>query len=267
MAKKHKIYSHSKISTFEQCPLKYKFKYIDKIEMLGKSIESLLGFCVHSVLEYLYDEVKSKRIPAIEEIIKVYSETWEENFHENIIIVKQEFNESDYFNKGVQFLVSYYTKNFPFDDNTLETEKRIEIILDENEAECISIIGYIDRLAHNTEKNEIEIHDYKTANSLPAKEKIENDRQLALYSIAIKKEFGNDKKICLIWHYLAHNIKICSYRTDEQLENLKREILESINEIESASEFPSNKSILCGWCEYKGVCPEFKVKEKQEKLF
>jgi len=257
MDKKVKTYSHSKISTFEQCALKYKLKYIDKIEIIGKSIESLLGFAVHFALEHFYNEIKSGKTPDIEELIKFYSDAWEENCRKNILIVKKEFDETYYFNKGVQFLINYYVKNYPFEDNTLETEKKIEIILKENESDIINLVGYIDRIVHNLEKDEIEIHDYKTANSLPLKEKIENDRQLALYSIAIKKEFGEDKKICLVWHYLAHSTKICSYRTDEQLENLKKEILELIEKIESATEFPAKKSILCDWCEYRGVCPDW----------
>lgn len=27
------VYSHSRISTFEQCPFKYKLEYVDKIEV------------------------------------------------------------------------------------------------------------------------------------------------------------------------------------------------------------------------------------------
>lgn len=105
-------------------------------------------------------------------------------------------------------------------------------------------------------KDEYEIHDYKTANNLPYQSKIEEDKQLALYSIGIKNEFGIEKKVHLIWHYLAFNQMIYSIRTNEQLENLKKEILELIKKIENTTEFPPKKSILCGWCEYKNMCSE-----------
>ncbi|MBU0893817.1 MAG: PD-(D/E)XK nuclease family protein [Nanoarchaeota archaeon] len=251
-----KIYSYSKINSFEQCPKKFKYKYINKIKVLEKSVESLLGFTVHSVLEYLYNEVKSKRIPEIGKIITIYSETWKENYNENIKIVKKEFTERDYFNKGVEFLVNYYLKNHPFKDNTLETEKKIEILLDESAN--IKLIGFIDRLVHNLETGEYEIHDYKTANNLPTKEQVENDKQLALYAIAIKELFGKEKEVALIWHYLAHGIKINSKRTNEQLGELKKEILFLINKIESATNFPTYISKLCDWCEYKNICPAWK---------
>jgi len=56
------IYSHSKLSTFEKCPLKFKFRYIDKIiPEIQKSIESHLGSSVHDALEWLYIQVKQIR--------------------------------------------------------------------------------------------------------------------------------------------------------------------------------------------------------------
>lgn len=253
-----KIYSHSRLSTFEQCPLKFKLKYIDKLKPeIERSIEAHLGGVVHEVLEWLYTEVKNKKLPSLDHIIKIYAEKWQETFTPEILIVKQNKTIQDYFNKGVQFLIDYYTKNKPFDDNTLETEKKIEITLDDS----TKLIGFIDRLVHNLETQEYEVHDYKTANSMPLKEQIENDRQLALYSIAIKEIFGQDKEVKLVWHYLAHNQKITSTRTQEQLTQLKEDTLELIKKIESTKEFPANKSILCNWCEYKNQCPIFNTQK------
>ena len=247
-----KIYSHSKLETFEKCKLRFKFRYIDKIiPDVGKSIEAHLGSVVHSALEWLYTELKKSNTPTIEQIISRYAEQWKKDFTPDIIIVRKELSEKNYFNKGVDFLVTYYTKHYPFKENTLATEHKIELALDEE----TKIIGFIDRLVHNIENDEIEIHDYKTSNSMPRKEQIENNRQLALYSLAIKETFGKDKNICLIWHYLAHDLKVCIRKTEAQLEQLKNEIKELICEIESTQNFPPNKTILCDWCEYKSICP------------
>ncbi len=262
MSKEKKIYSHSKLSTFENCPLKFKFRYIDKIiPEIESTIESHLGKSVHNTLEWLYLQIKENKIPTIEELIIYYSKDWTKKFSEDIAIIKKELTEKDYFNKGVQFILDYYNKNHPFEDGTLELEKEISLEL-ENGAR---LRGFIDRLAYNKAKDEFEVHDYKTANNMPSKEQVENDRQLALYSIAIKELFGEDKDVSLIWHYLAHNQKIISRRTNEQLEELKKEIIELINKIENTEEFYPNVSKLCDWCEYKSICPEFNKEENQIK--
>jgi len=260
------IYSNSRLSTFEQCPLKYRFRYIEKIPSQIQSIESHLGSIVHDSLEWLYLEVKKGDTPAISELIEFYSKKWEEDYNPETLIVNHGLAEEDYFNKGVKFLIDYYVKNKPFDDNTLEVEK--EIITNLDQGGDYKIQGFIDRLVHNLKTGEYEIHDYKTANNLPLQEKINGDRQLALYAIAIRELYGKDKKICLVWHYLAHNKRICSRRTDEQLNQLKEDTIELIKKIESTANFHANKTVLCSWCEYKSICPKFNREaiEKQENL-
>jgi len=251
------IYSYSKIETFEKCKLKFKYRYIDKIiPDIPKNIEAHLGTAVHATLEWFYQQVINKKIPVINEIIEVYSNKWIEGYSPDISIVNKELTIQDYFNKGVEFLVTYYMKNYPFKDNTIAVEERIDINLDEIKG--IKIIGFIDRLVHNIEANEIEVHDYKTANTLPLKEDIENSKQLALYSIAMKELFGKNKNVCMIWHFLAHDIKFCLRKTNEELDKLKKEILELIDKIESTKDFPASPSRLCDWCEYKNICTAIK---------
>ena len=247
------VYSHSRLSSFEQCPFKFKLRYIDKIiPEVEMSIEAHLGGCVHDALEWLYGEAKEGRVPTLDELIVNYSRCWEETFSPDFVIVRKHFDAKHYFNQGVKFLIDYYTTHQPFDDGTLELEKKIFV-----DIEGYKLIGFIDRLVLNRDTGEYEIHDYKTANSLPSQEKIDSDRQLALYAIAIKDLFGQDKEVALVWHYLAYNKKICSKRTDEQLAQLKKETKELIEKIESATEFLTEKSPLCDWCEYKAMCPEW----------
>lgn len=250
---KNKIYSHSKLSTFEQCQLRFKYRYIDKIiPEIEKSIEAHLGTAIHSTLEWIYAQVQEGNIPTLDETLIYYSEEWQREFSSEVKIVNKELTHKDYFNKGIQFLIQYYTKHHPFEDGTIGLEKRVNVFLDEHGN--YKIIGFIDRLVQNLQTGEYEIHDYKTANNLPKQEDIDNDRQLALYAIAIKQLFGEDKEVNLIWHYLAHNKEITSKRTNEQLQQLKKETIELIKKIESTIEFHPNIGRLCDWCEYKGMC-------------
>lgn len=262
-------YSHSKLSTFEQCNLKYKMKYIDKIKPeLGPTIEAVLGKAVHETFEWLYHRVINKQTtPTLDETIEYFSERWEKNCEQEVRVVKNGLTKEHYYDKGIQFIITYYTKHAPFDDNTLELEKEIFIDLDNEGA--YKLWGFIDRLTFNKQKNEYEVHDYKTANSLPPKEKVDSDRQLGIYALAIKELYGEDKEVNLIWHYLAHNMKITSRRTNEELKKLKQDIMNLIHQIEAADHFPPTKTILCDWCEYKSMCPAWNNLpiEKQERLF
>lgn len=249
------MYSHSKLSTFEQCPLKFKYKYLDKIvPAIERSIEAHLGSAVHAALEWLYVKVKDENVvPSLDEVIVFYTEEWKKDFSEDIVIVNERMSAQDYFNKGVEFLIPYYIEHQPFKDNTLEVEKKIVLDLDSDGK--YKIQGFIDRLVYNLRTKEYEIHDYKTANTLPSLEKLERDRQLALYSLAVKALYGNEQRVKLVWHFLAHNKRVHLRKTDEELMRLKEETLEKIKSIEETRDFPPVKSALCKWCEYHDVCP------------
>ena len=123
-------------------------------------------------------------------------------------------------------------------------------------------MGYIDRLVHHPETNIFEIHDYKTG-AVKSQQDLDKDRQLALYSLGVRETFKDVKDVKLVWHFLDENKELTSERTIEQLQELKKEILELIKKIESTTEFPTNKSILCNWCEYRSKCPEFRKESLQ----
>jgi len=261
------LYSYSKLSCFEQCPFKYKLRYIEKIKPeIEPIIEIHLGKTVHDSLEWLYNQVKKNKILTAEELIQHYSENWQKTYKSEFVITDKNLTQKDYFNKGVGFLLNYYMKHRPFDDNTLETEKKILFNLGNSQ-----ILGYVDRIAYDEKKNEYVIHDYKTSGSLPTKEKIDNDKQLSIYSLAVQELFGKNQRSLLVWHYLNFNKQIFARKSNQELEQLKQDILELIQKIESTKQFSTNKSALCNWCEYKNMCPNFGCqpptkKQKQETL-
>ena len=255
---KMKLYSYSKLSTFEKCPLKFKFKYIDYLESdFEETIEGFLGKQIHKTLEWTYNN-KEKTLE-LDDIVKYFIESWNSKFTSDIKIIKQ-LPAEHYFNKGIKFLINYFLNNSPFKDNTIATEKKVLINLDSNGE--YKLIGYIDRLVYHPTTNIFEIHDYKTG-SVKSKEELNEDRQLALYSIAIRESFENVNDVFLIWHFLESNKEIRSRRTLQELENLKRDVIELINKIESTINFQANPSSLCNWCEFQSKCPAFKEREKE----
>ncbi len=254
------IYSNSRISTFEECPLKFKFRYIDRLEVEEEEgIEVFLGSRVHEALEWLYGQVKMTMIPSKAEVLECFEHKWKKAFNSTIKITKKEFKAEHYFESGKKFLENYYERYKPFSENTIAMEKRILIDLDGTGEYMLQ--GYIDRLVYNEESKSYEIHDYKTANRLKEQSDLEQDRQLALYCIGVKSAYQDAHKVCLIWHFLAFDKEFCVFKTDKQLEQLKKDTIKVIQQIEKATkkkEFPACASSLCDWCEYKAHCPKFK---------
>lgn len=264
------VYSHSRLSCFEQCAYKYKLQYIDKVETeLLQSIEAFLGSCVHEVLEKLYSDLRYEKQNSLEDLIEFLHEVWKKNWDDSIIIVKEEYNADNYLKMAEKFVSNYYDRYFPFDkDKTIALEDRILINLDDEGN--YQLQGFIDRLVE-AEDGFYEIHDYKTNSRLPLRKYIESDRQLALYMIGVKNNYPDVKDVRLIWHFLAFDKEIDSTRSDEELESLKKDTIALIDRIESEERFETNPSFLCDWCEYKPVCKQwmhlYKIREKPESKY
>jgi len=260
-------FSHSQIGTYETCPLQYKFAYIDKIRVKMETVEAFLGLRVHEALEKLYRDKRYQKFMKLEELLAYFNKKWEENWNDNILIVKKEYNHENYRKMGEKYLADYYNRYQPFDQGrTIGLETRDLLTLDEDGDYTYHI--RIDRLMDMGE-GLYEVHDYKAGMTLPKQEELDSDQQLAMYSLWVMKNFKDCRKLRLVWHFVAFDKEADSYRTEEQLENLRKEVLAKIKRIEGVSHFSANVSSLCDWCSYKSICPMWKhaveLEQKPEK--
>jgi putative RecB family exonuclease len=259
------VYSHSRLSCFEDCPQKYKFHYIDKIETeVENTVEAYLGGLVHETLEKLYRDLQYHKKNTLNDLIGYLRDEWVKNWTDSILIVKKEYNQNNYMKIAEKFITDYYNRYTPFNQNkTIALEDRIIINLDDSGD--YKLQGYIDRLSE-VKDGYYEIHDYKTNSRLPLPEYIENDRQLALYAIGVRNRYPDAEDVRLIWHFLAFDKEIDSTRTEKELIDLKQNTIGLIDQIENEQKFTPNQSGLCSWCEFKTICRQwshlYKLKEK-----
>jgi putative RecB family exonuclease len=261
------VYSHSRLSCYEQCPQKFKFQYIEKIETTEEeTVEAFLGTQVHEALEKLYRDLQHQKEITLEGLLSFFESEWNANWNDDIIIVKKEYVPWNYLKMGQKYLSDYYQRYQPFNQGrTVALEQLIRITLDA--AGEYKLQGYIDRLTE-TKDGYYEIHDYKTNARLPLPDYIRTDRQLALYMIGVKNQYPDVKDVRLIWHFLKFDKEIDSTRTDEELEQLKQDTIQLIKHIEQDERFEANPGYLCEWCEYQSCCPQwshlYMIKEKPE---
>ena len=257
------LYSYSRLSTYENCPQQYKLRYVDRITPPEdeEGIEAFLGSRVHETLDKLYKELILTKLNSLDELITYYEEQWDKNWHENVVIVKKQFTKDNYQNAGKAGIANYYKRHHPFNQSkTLATELPVSFKIED-----YTIRGVIDRLS-NIEEGVYEIHDYKTSGYIPSQDRLDDDRQLALYQIGIKEKFRDAKDIILKWHYLLFDKELISQRSDDQLEDLKKQVISLIKTIEKDSVFKPVESKLCDWCDYPQYCPAKKHEMKVQEL-
>lgn len=202
--------SYSAINTYQNCPLKYKFQYVDKLKE-PKSKEAVFGTLIHNTLKFIH--TPGFVIPTLEQSLDNFSKNW------NSDVWESEMEERSAFSQGVNIIRNYYEKNDIANTNIVDLESHFNIDL---EGHVIS--GIIDRIDKTVDG--YEIIDYKTAKKMPPQDKIDSDVQLSIYLKAFleryPEEAANLKNIKVSLYYLKHNVKLSSTRTEEQLEELKK---------------------------------------------
>ena len=248
------IYSHSRLSSFENCPKQFHFRYVLKIPQESEGIEAFVGKRVHEVLERLHEFADRGMLPPLEKVLARYRALWETHFDaERIRIVRSEVPLSHYLELGERCLRNYYRSQYPFDEGTtLGLEERV--LFDLDEAGRYRFQGIIDRLTRAAD-GVIEIHDYKTGQRVPSQAILDRDRQLALYQLGLMERYGADQPMRLVWHYVASGKQRSSQRSAQQLEELRTATIDRIDGIQGESSYRPQKQPLCSWCEYKSICP------------
>jgi len=258
------VYSHSRLSCYEQCPQKFKYQYIDKVEpTVVETVEAFLGTRVHEALEKLYRDLMHQKTLSLEELLGFLNSEWAAEWSDDIVIVRQEYSAENYRRMAEKYITDYYKRYAPFSrEKTIALEENITIDLDGTGGYRLQ--GFIDRLAEAGD-GRYEIHDYKTNSRLPLAQYLQNDRQLALYMIGVKDRYPDARDVRLIWHFLAFDKELDSTRTEVQLQALKDQTRALIDTIEADERYPAQPSFLCDWCEFKPLCRQwshlYKVKE------
>ncbi|HXS99058.1 MAG TPA: PD-(D/E)XK nuclease family protein [Elusimicrobiota bacterium] len=249
-------FSPSKLDVYKNCARRYQYRYVDKISRRRKTPETVVGVAVHAAFEELYGLVSGGKVPALAEVQAFYERALGEEWDETVQLKDARFTREDWTKVGRDCVELYYGAHAPFsEDRTVAVEKRVGFPL-EVEGREYRIEGFVDRLSLAPD-GAFEIHDYKTAKSLPNQEHADADWQLALYELAVRREWPDTKEVRLKWHYVRHGKILTSVRDAAARERLLADVAKTIAAIKHDHEFAPNETALCDWCEYRDLCPVF----------
>jgi putative RecB family exonuclease len=249
------IYSHSRLSSYEDCPRKFQYRYVLRIPAESESIEAFVGKRVHEVLERLHLAARRRQVPSLPRVLQRYAQLFDDAYDAGRVrIVRDEHPLSFYRELGQDCIANYYRSHYPFDrDETLGLEERVLFDLGEVAGTAVHFQGIVDRIARAAD-GAIEIQDYKTSARIPSQARLDEDRQLALYQIGLTQRFGSEREIRLVWHFVRQGQLRISRRTPEQLAGLREQTLALVDRIRFETEYPHRPGPLCRWCEYGHRC-------------
>ncbi|MDD5656415.1 MAG: PD-(D/E)XK nuclease family protein [Elusimicrobia bacterium] len=247
-------FSPSKLATYRDCPRRYRYRYLDGIRRRVETVETLLGSCVHKALERLYDGRLRGRRMSLAEVLAEFDAAWDGGWSDAVVIRDPSCGPQPQREAGRDCLRWYYEAYSPFDgDQTLGVEKRLGFPLEAGGA-TVRIEGIIDRLAQ-TPDGAYAVHDYKTTANLPTQAELDADWQLGIYDIAVRRAWPSAREVALVWHFARFRRSDESRRSQAQRRELLERLAALVSEILGDHRHAPRRGQLCGWCEYRDLCP------------
>lgn len=241
------------MSTYRQCPLKFKFNKIDQIPDLPTEA-TLLGNFVHETLESFYVLAPEERTVASARLLA--AKVWDEGGWLDRV--------SPYVGPPEEIRLFRWRAWWCL-ENLWKVENPTEVKLTGIEEEVngpidgVVVKGFIDRF-HRDDDGSIVISDYKTGKTPNQRYVGDKFVQLKIYATLMKVlDKGNPKSLELL--FLKDGVKFSHKLVADDYESTVGYVTSTYKAMIRSCEtgdFPANKSKLCDWCAYKKICPAWK---------
>lgn len=246
--------SPSRMSSFRQCGLAFRYSSIDKLPE-EPSPAAAMGTLVHRALELLFVRAPSDRTPeaARDDLAQAVAEM--SDSADGLALGLAGGDGAEEFTASVERATELIDRYFALEDPASITPLGLELRL-EAEIGGARVRGVIDRLEIDAE-GALVVTDYKTGRA--PSQMSEQDRMLGVtvYGAMVEQVFGRrPDRIQLL--YLSSPLALSTTPSDRQLRGLGIKVGALWSAIERAcaiGEFRPKPSRLCDWCSYQELCP------------
>ena len=245
----------SKLGTFVDCPRRYRYSYVERPSPPKGPpwAHNSLGASVHTALKNWYGLPADRREPdALPTLLK---STW----------VREGYRDVDQeriaYRAALRWLETYVRGLDP-DDEPLGVERVVA-----TKTGVLAFNGRADRIdsRRGPDGPEAVIVDYKTGRSGLDPDDARGSQALALYAYAAQRVFRRPSYRVEL-HHLPTGTVAAHEHTEESLarqlsraEDTARDIMAAERAVadgaDADEQFPTNPGSLCGWCDFRRVCP------------
>lgn len=259
--------SHSRLGCFEQCPKRFRYRYVDKRPEGFTSIEAFMGTVVHATLETVYAGGPFADLYARKGLGALYVEHWtwlRSHAKSPIRVIKDGDRERDYEYLGFEMLERYMAQRYSLTNHeyTVGVECKVGIQLGEDQ-----YVGYIDRLAYDPIKQRFVIIDYKTGKRALDRFEGKEADQLRSYGAGLMLDLEHVHEVDLRLEFLRHGKAVSSTISREGIAAVLRKLRRKVSDQEAATDYPALPGPLCRWCGYNDICEDWKKGAEPEAPF
>ena len=247
--------SYSAVRTFQSCPLKYRFRYVDGLAEECVSSSLIFGSAIHSAVEFYFrQQLSGESAPGLDLLLDVYQESWQARSADTIEFGKSETADT------LHDLADRMLRKF-LDSELIQPEGRIIGIEEEFRGVLIpglpDLLGYVDLLLETD--NAVIVRDFKTSRSAwDEPQAVDQSDQLLLYADLVRKVMPG-KQLRLQFAVMTKTrdpkVQLLETNFDERKLNRTKRIFQTVwSAIQSGHFYPSPSPMQCPSCGYRTQC-------------
>ncbi|MBO0870419.1 MAG: PD-(D/E)XK nuclease family protein [Micromonosporaceae bacterium] len=244
----------SRLSTFEDCPRRYRYSYLDRpAPPRGPAwAHNSLGASVHTALRNWYGLPAARRQPSA--LLALLRATWVGEGY------RDREQERVAFGVALRWLEGYVADLDP-EQEPVGVERVVAF-----KTGTIAFSGRVDRIDRRAALGDaLAIVDYKTGQAGLGADDARGSRTLALYAYAAERVFRRRCRVVEL-HHLPTQSVVTHEHTDGSLarhvaraEAVARDIADAQQAVRAGTEpdaaFPTRPGPMCSWCDFRSACP------------
>jgi len=252
--------SHSSLSTYEACPRRYAFRYVERLPGEVPHWWFTFGSAVHRAFE-AFDRARMRA--RRDGMPKPGCDVLAHAFDEAVDAAGCEPDDAArYRARSGPVLQAYLERAAASDAEPVGVELGFGVDVPVAGDETpVRFVGYIDRIDRRTDGT-IEVIDHKTGKPRSQAE-VDRDRQLTAYAFACARGGLRDPasgKVLeaparLGLHFAETGLMVWTTRSAEDLDAFGARLVGEVEAIRRR-EFAPRPGTACRWCEYRATCPD-----------
>ncbi|MEI7688316.1 MAG: PD-(D/E)XK nuclease family protein [Planctomycetota bacterium] len=246
--------SFSSISTFQACPLRWKFRYVLGLPEETKSANLVFGSAVHSALQRHFEGLlEDDKPPPFDDLMEAYRTAWKDETDE--VTFSKGDTAATLETLAAKMVHVFQTSELAVPTGTILAVE--EELVGEISPDCPPMLARLD-LAVETDEAVV-ITDFKTSRSRWSYEQVEDSAtQLVLYQ-ELAGSFAGDKPIQLQFGVLTKtkepSVDIHPVYADQHVVDRTRRIIERVwDAIQTETFYPAPSPLQCPSCGYRSTC-------------
>jgi DNA helicase-2/ATP-dependent DNA helicase PcrA len=232
--------SASDLDLYLTCPLKYKFSRVFGIPQ-EPTINQRFGILIHNVLERFHRDGEVEGEEGLRRLMDLFEAGWR----------RSGFGSSDdelqFRDRARDAMRLYWEAEAAAEGEPVGLEKKFDIKIGPHH-----VRGRVDRVDRLPDGS-FELIDYKTGER-KSEADLESDLQLALYRLAAREAWDLEATSGS-YYYVLDAEKVVAPTKPDDAERVERTVL-SVGEGILDQDFePRPSPTVCGWCDYRLICP------------